>query len=586
VPSSSLPLADLGPELFGLLLRSILYFVVAGLIVGVATWILGRRNKAMRQRAWGTLLGPVVGEPELPARKYLRISLGLLWIVDGLLQAQPDMPAGFVRDVITPGMASSPSWLATLINPLAEVWTKHPVVADATTVWIQVGLGLLILVGGHGVVSKAVLWASVGWSLFVWIMGEFLGGILSPGASWLVGAPGGVLIYGIAAALLLAPWSWWGTGRCSMLARRSVAAWFLIGAALQALPWEGSWSSSGLSNVFADGAGLAQPTFLRQPIVWMTTLSQTHPTAVNAVLVALLVSIGVGLWASQQLVIACSGLVLCAVTWWLAQDFGVLGGVGTDPNAALPLALLIGCSMSRWQVVTVRRPAVNVTTTGGPRLRELREPALAGVTALGLGAVLIAPLTVIGVLVGPAGASAVVADSGGGVLSVPNRAAPQFALTDQDNKAVTSEDLRGKLTLLTFLDPVCSDDCPVIANQLAIADRELGPLSSRIEIVAIDSNPLFHHVSDVAAFTASHGLANLPNWHFLAGSQNTLQNLAASYGVAVQVPTVGMIEHGEGIYFLAQNGREEAYLDDGAGVSLTTSYAQTVRDEVRRLLRE
>jgi cytochrome oxidase Cu insertion factor (SCO1/SenC/PrrC family) len=147
------------------------------------------------------------------------------------------------------------------------------------------------------------------------------------------------------------------------------------------------------------------------------------------------------------------------------------------------------------------------------------------------------------------------------VLSISHRAAPRFALTDQDDKSVTSSGLQGKLTLLTFLDPVCSDDCPVIANQLAQADRELGPLAQRIEIVAIDSNPLFHHVSDVEAFTTSHGLQDLANWHFVTGPVATLQDLAA-----------------------APDGTEEAYLGDGADASLTTDYARSVRDEVRRLL--
>ena len=120
---------------------------------------------------------------------------------------------------------------------------------------------------------------------------------------------------------------------------------------------------------------------------------------------------------------------------------------------------------------------------------------------------------------------------------------------------MSSEHLRGKLTVLTFLDPVCSDECPLIANQLARPTASLAPCPHDVELVAIDSNPLFTGVADVAAFTTSHGLDDLPNWHFLAGPAADLQQITAAYGIAIQVPSVGMIQHGEGIYFIGGTAR-------------------------------
>ena len=38
-----------------------------------------------------------------------------------------------------------------------------------------------------------------------------------------------------------------------------------------------------------------------------------------------------------------AGIALCLATWWLGQDFGVLGGMATDPDTALPLALVLTC---------------------------------------------------------------------------------------------------------------------------------------------------------------------------------------------------------------------------------------------------
>jgi hypothetical protein len=45
-----------------------------------------------------------------------------------------------------------------------------------------------------------------------------------------------------------------------------------------------------------------------------------------------------------------------------------------------------------------------------------------------------------------------------------------------------------------------------------------------------------------------------------------------------------MIQHGEGIYFVGPDGLELAYLGDGADIALTSTYADAVRDEIRRLL--
>ncbi|MEP7021797.1 MAG: SCO family protein, partial [Pseudonocardiales bacterium] len=500
--------------------------------------------------------------------------------------AQAQMPGGFVPRVIAPGLASSPSWLADIVRPLAQVWTRHPVAADAVTVWIQVGLGLLILLGGRGILSRVSLVLSVAWSLWIWVVAEFLGGLLEPGATWLTGAPGAVLTYALAGGLLLAPWHWWESGRCTRLARRAVGTWILLGAGLQALPWEGSWSADGLSQPFISGAGMTQPSLLRRPISTMATWSVAHPAVVNAVLIALLVCVGVGLYKSARPEFVLAGLVLCAATWWLGQDFGVLGGTATDPDTALPLGLLLASAWPGWSLSTDRPPRADAAwSVWTHRLRRWREPFGAAVAALGVGAVLAAPLLVTGLLLGPPDATAVAADSNGGVVALGHRPAPGFTLTDQNGRSISMDRLRGKVTVVTFLDPVCSDECPVIASQLAIADAEIGPLAQRVEFVAIDTNPVFHNVADVAAFTTSHGLGHLPNWHFVAGPAASLQDVLASYGMAVAVPTVGMIQHSEGIYFISADGNMAAYLGDGANSDLTTGYGHQIRDEIRKLVK-
>ncbi len=132
---------------------------------------------------------------EPAARRFLRIAFGLLWLVDGLLQARPQMASGFGREVLAPTLADAPGWLRDGSAPLLRLFVRHPVTADAATVWIQVGLGLLLILGGTGLLSRFAIWASVIWSLLVWVVGESLGGMFSTGAGWLSGAPGAVATY-------------------------------------------------------------------------------------------------------------------------------------------------------------------------------------------------------------------------------------------------------------------------------------------------------------------------------------------------------------------------------------------------------
>ncbi len=72
--------------------------------------------------------------------------------------------------------------------------------------------------------------------------------------------------------------------------------------------------------------------------------------------------------------------------------------------------------------------------------------------------------------------------------------------------------------LLTFLDPVCSTDCPLIAQELRQADQLLGADARQVDLVAIVLSPSYRSVSIVRAFDRQEGLATLPNWRYLTGT--------------------------------------------------------------------
>ena len=54
---------------------------------------------------------PGTGPAEPAGRRLLRVGFGVLWILDGVLQAQPKMAGGLASQVIEPTAAASPAWV-------------------------------------------------------------------------------------------------------------------------------------------------------------------------------------------------------------------------------------------------------------------------------------------------------------------------------------------------------------------------------------------------------------------------------------------------------------------------------------------
>ena len=79
---------------------------------------------------------------EAAARRLLRTGFGILWLFDGLLQAQPAMAVGLPSKVIEPTAASSPTWVQHLVNWAGTSWSYHPDPGWGLGGWIQVGIGI------------------------------------------------------------------------------------------------------------------------------------------------------------------------------------------------------------------------------------------------------------------------------------------------------------------------------------------------------------------------------------------------------------------------------------------------------------
>jgi len=279
-----------------------------------------------------------------PGASVLRLGLGGLWLLDGLLQLQVEFINHFAGGVLLPLLQGQPPPVGFLVRFGVALWSLNPVGWNAGAAVLQMTIGIALLVGRS--LTSLGLWLSVGWGLVVWVFGEGLGGIFA-GGSLFTGAPGSALLYVIAALALLRSKAL-GAAPSRELTRLLAGTWAL-GLVLQLWPASEYWHPGTFSGYLTAMAAMPQPELLARAILaWAEVLSR-HPAVWNAALCLLWAVLAAG-WTFRPWSRWLWGTTAVAVVgvWVLGEDFGVLGGMGTDPNTgAVLLLFLVSLMLSR-----------------------------------------------------------------------------------------------------------------------------------------------------------------------------------------------------------------------------------------------
>lgn len=102
--------------------------------------------------------------------------------------------------------------------------------------------------------------------------------------------------------------------------------------------------------------------------------------------------------------------------------------------------------------------------------------------------------------------------------------APQFELTDQNNKKITNADYKNKVYVVEFFFSTCPSICPIMNKNMVeiqkkfIANTEFG-------IASITINPEFDTPKVLKEHAELLGVTS-PNWHFLTGEKSYIMNLS------------------------------------------------------------
>ncbi|HEY5438751.1 MAG TPA: SCO family protein [Acidimicrobiales bacterium] len=488
------------------------------------------------------------GLAEARSRTYLRMCFGVLWLIDGLLQFQASMPLGLANHVVAPMATGTPAWLHSLMFDGIGIWNNHPVALAVGTAWIQVGFGVLLVVS-NGSIGRAAAVVSIGWAGLIWLVGNGAGGIFQSSNSILFGWPGAPLFY-IAAGLWLALSPTNFPEKFSRFTLRGLSVVLALGAVLQCLPSREFWhwgDSNALTTMTRSMTSTPQP----HPLAWIVSkvgdLAGTLGGGFNLIIIIWLFVSAVGHWwaSTRMLRWPTRTVVIGALFFWIAiQDVPLWGGLATDVNSLLPIALLAWCASP---ARTAERPMVRHLPV------EMRSSSGAVVACFASAMVVFSMISMGWASVASAESTLFLAQNG--PAAAVNTVAPVFTLTDQVHVTYSLGEHPGRYTLLTFLDPECWTDCPLLAAQLKQVRAQLAP-NAKIDVVAVAADPYHEQVADVNHFIAIHNLKDVKDFYFVTGKLSAVQKVWHSYGIGVTMtPTAKMSIHSDYVFIISPDGR-------------------------------
>jgi cytochrome oxidase Cu insertion factor (SCO1/SenC/PrrC family) len=525
---------------------SVSWIIAIALVALVVASVL-RRVNTFNLSAGG------LGEPR--ARTYLRVAFGAIWLVDGILQFQASMPLAMANGIVAPAAAGTPSWLHSLMFDGIGIWNNHPIALAVGTAWIQVGIGLLLLVSNASI-GRLGAAVSVGWASMIWLVGNGAGGIFQSNNSILFGWPGASLFYVVAGLWLALPTSNFPE-RFSRYTLRGLSVLVAIGALLQCLPSRGFWHGGNTNAMTAMTSAMTatpQPHVLAWIVRHFGEFAGTIGGGFNVIVILWLVACAVGLWLASERDLRWptrAFVIGCLFFWVVAQDVPFWGGVATDVNSLIPLAVLAWCASPALRTPAPLRRHLPV---------EMRSSSGAVVASFASAMVLFSVVSMAWAS-GASAESTLFLAQNGPAASVNTRA-PGFTLTDQHGASYSMNEHAGHYTLLTFLDPECWSDCPLLAAQLRQVRSDLSA-NAKLDIVAVAADPYHETVADVNHFIDIHSLKGVKDFYFVTGKLADVRKVWNSYGIGVSMtPTDKMSIHSDYMFIISPTDRLKWIIPD------------------------
>ncbi len=322
----------------------------------------------------------------LLSRKTLQRIIGVLWLIDGLLQLQPQMfTMNMVNGIMKPMLQGQPGIFEPSLQFIVNQTTLHLIAVNLliATVQILLGLGFLFLSGDW---VKWLVLASIVWAFIVWYGGEGMNMLLTGTASILTGAPGAVLLYPLLGlAVYPRNQSTTSTGATRIagddglvsrrLLRYILAGFWCFAALLQLQPywWQDGQISQAIGAMVGQGglnAVLVDPVLTQ---ISNATANIEIPLNIALIVVFLAIGIGLAVVKDEQVhLFLIASIIVSVLFWYFSQAFGmILTGMATDFNSGLLVVVIALACWPKAHALSAQRAQV---------ARDLRESEESGST--------------------------------------------------------------------------------------------------------------------------------------------------------------------------------------------------------------
>jgi protein SCO1 len=135
-----------------------------------------------------------------------------------------------------------------------------------------------------------------------------------------------------------------------------------------------------------------------------------------------------------------------------------------------------------------------------------------------------------------------------GAVRPPDIPPSDFRLRDQDGRMTTLADVRGDVTIVTFLYTTCEDTCPLTAQQVRAALDRLG---RDVPVLAFAVDPPRDTPERAERFVAEQRMVG--RMRFLTGPREELRRQWRAYGIR---PQGDGFEHTAHVVLLDREGRQ------------------------------
>jgi protein SCO1/2 len=143
--------------------------------------------------------------------------------------------------------------------------------------------------------------------------------------------------------------------------------------------------------------------------------------------------------------------------------------------------------------------------------------------------------------------------------------APRFALRDAFGDRLDTASLNGRPYVVTFLYTDCRDVCPLIAQELKEALRELGRRGREITALAVTADPEGDTPVAVRAWLRRNRMPN--SFRYLLGERRELEGVWRAHYAASQPRDRVESAHSASIWLVDRRGRWRAKFSGGIPVA-------------------